>query len=121
MRHKTGLTIALALCLVVMPGCSGQDLEGVWNGPFPLLDSQDCRMSLKADHSFSLSCKTTSVLAIGRYASDQRTLSVKLNYLTIGKALVRPAPSFQFTLQGRGNELRLSTGRRIFLWRRRSL
>lgn len=89
-------------------GCSGQNLEGRWQGPFPLEDAKACVLNLYKEHQFDLACDGHVWVGEGRY--EQMQTSVRFTFSTLvhrDEKLAR-APDIEVHLQGRGNAIVLS-------------
>jgi len=93
-------------------------VEGLWLGPYPTADSKDCQIRLKPDRDFSVSCKDTDVMAVGRYSWDGKYLKLEPQMASIQKRLLREKPPMEFRVEGRGNTLELNKGELIYEWKR---
>jgi hypothetical protein len=108
----------LAIAGILMSGCSGQNLEGRWKGSLPYADAEDCRIKMYSDGRFDLVCAHNAWVGAGRYRRSGNELIFDYVVLTRnGTAIDKPEP-LDFTLDGRGNEIRLDDGRQVHVWNR---
>jgi hypothetical protein len=115
-----GLAVAWLVC-----GCTGQSLEGNWNGPFPFEDAQECRIRIWNNSDFDLSCRGDNVwLGLGRWRQDGDTVSFTFEALAKRGEPVRPLPDpLVLNMAGRGATIDWTQpidGRK-FRWKRAAL
>lgn len=121
---RVGLCWALALFgSYVCGGCTGQDVEGAWRGPFPLEDAKDCRIRLRNDHTFDLSCHSgRDWMGSGTYVHGGNSLTFDFRGLASNGHVARPKPlPICLGLTGGGNSMIMTDPRTrsdLGVWRR---
>lgn len=111
----------LGIVVVGVSGCTGQNLEGAWRGPFPLEKANDCRTRLYQDGTFDLSCRDrSSWKGVGRWKRKGQEVELVFSLLGEGEKKALQLPTVRFRLTGRGNEIELeeTAGRNRYVWRR---
>lgn len=110
------------MVVVTVSGCTGQNVEGAWRGPFPLEGAADCRIRLLSNRTFDLSCPDSGWVGTGRYTKAADRLEFSFEALTRHEA--RPVggiPKVELGMEGRGNRLELGDPRtrdRRLIWNR---
>jgi hypothetical protein len=110
----------LVLACVVAAGCTGQNLEGRWQGPLPYEDATDCRIRMFGSGAFDLVCANDAWIGAGRYDRTGEKLVFRYEALARKDEVVRDPPNLELTYVGRGNtlELRELHSREAFSWHR---
>ncbi len=115
--------LGLFLFVGLIVGCTGQDTEGAWRGPFPIDDAADCRIRLRNDETFDLACHSgRNWMGTGKYTRDGELLTFNFKGLAADGRLLIPRPKpIPLRLKAGGNSMQMfdpRTDRRFGVWKR---
>lgn len=89
-----------------MFGCTGQNIEGAWRGPFPFDGAEDCLVKVQNNGSFTLGCREDVWVGAGKWRRQNNRLELDFVLLTHrGEAVRQRGEPLQLRLDGAGNTL----------------
>jgi hypothetical protein len=100
-------------------GCAGQNVEGRWQGAFPLEGSKECELRLESNHAFTVDCDEDAVVGGGQYTWNGRVLGLDFSILTYAGKIVGPKPAMEFEIVPGGNQMVARRNHQSFVWTRR--
>lgn len=114
----------LGCASIVLAGCGGRAIDGLWHGNLPLQSGQECRIRLQKSGDFDFWCKRRNLAGTGRYSFSNEELRLEWRVVTEEKRSVEtPNLPFLAKVEGPGNEIELRPveGGPPLAWKRAAL